>query len=40
LHTADRRQDKSRLFHISDHDLVATFTTKWIPGLLSKFLQI
>jgi hypothetical protein len=40
LHTAHRRQDKSRLFYISDHDLVATFTTKWISSLLSKFLRI
>ena len=25
---------KSRLFHISDHDLVnTTFIAKWIPGL-------
>ena len=41
LHTAHKRQDKStRLFHISDHDLVATFTNQMDTSLLNKFLQI
>ena len=41
LHRAHKRQDKSRLFHISDHDLVATFVyNQMVPGLLRKFLQI
>jgi hypothetical protein len=38
LHMAHKRQDKSSPFYISDH--TATFTTKWITGLLSKFLRI
>ncbi|CAB4025416.1 Hypothetical predicted protein, partial [Paramuricea clavata] len=36
MNMAHTRQDESRLFHISDHDLVATFTTKWIPADLSR----